>query len=77
MLKLNTEFKKVVSGTMGRRVGKVYTEWHEKYSERLTYGWLAQNNYSTDVVLEPKYQERLSIYLVEQFLVWFRHKNEG
>lgn len=72
MIQQNNDWLMKVSNRMGAKVGELYTTWHKMHSTEASYKWLAENNYAIDVVLEKSYQDALSIYLVEQFIDWYK-----
>lgn len=72
MILQNNDWLTKVSDGMGTKVGELYTTWHNMYSTELSYRWLEENNYTIEVILETDYQNDLSIYLVEQFVKWYK-----
>ena len=72
MIEQNNDWLTKVSDRMGAKVGELYTTWHSMYSTETSYRWLEENNYTIEVILESKHQNDLSIYLVEQFVKWYR-----
>lgn len=77
MVKADDNFVKGLSERVGTDMGDLYINWHDKFSTELSYRWLSENNLTADVILELKYQKNLSIYLVEQFINWFKELSNG
>ena len=78
MVKQNEQFLTKISERLGRDTGAIYTAWHDENSIKLSYRWLEENNYDITVVLDSKYQNNLSIYLLEEFIKWCKENlNEG
>lgn len=78
MIEPNKNFLTNLTERMGSKVGDLYTIWHNMYSTESSYRWLEENDYPVEIVLELKYQNELSIYLVEKFVEWYKKQlNEG
>lgn len=72
MIKIDNEWMTKLTEGMGSIMGGVYTAWHDMYSTELSYRWLEENNYPIENVLEQKYLDELTLYLLRKFVDWYK-----